>query len=102
MFNYIKSATAEDEVIIFRKPRVLALMTSRRSTPSHKAKNDQELWSFFADIRASYIIEDISAYIIDDIWDHEQAFYLASFISRNKNRLLCVFSNSKYKVYKII
>lgn len=90
MFNYISTNTLNDDVIIFRKPRVMTLYTNRRAILV--TGFDQIISS-----NATYIVtgckELLSAYkpLIEPsvIQDHEESFKL-------------VFQNDDYKVYRIV
>ena len=90
MFDYISANTLNDDVIIFRKPRVMTLYTNRRAILV--TGFDQIISS-----NATYIVtgckELLSAYkpLIEPsvIQDHEESFKL-------------VFQNDDYKVYRIM
>ena len=91
MFNVVRNQTTQNDVIIFRKPRVLSLLTSRKSSCYHTSENDEELLNYFKKIGAAYLIEDI-----------DKDSYLSSFLKRNKNRFKHVFSNNDFSLYKIV
>ena len=90
LFNYVRNKTNSDDVIIFTKPRVLSLMTSRKSTRYLTAKTDEDLMKYFEDIRASYII----------VFNNES--YLLSFLVRNNYKFCLIFSNNTFTMYKIL
>lgn len=94
MFNFIKNNTTMSDVIIFRKPRVLGLITSRSSACYHFSENEQELWNYFTDIGATYLIEE-------KIFGGDFSSYFRSFIKKHEDRLMRVFSNSDFNIYKI-
>ncbi len=94
LFSYIKNNTATNDVIIFRKPRILALFTSRSSACYHFSENDKELWNYFKEIGVTYLIEE-------KIFQNDFSLYFRSYIEKNKSKLLRVFSNSDFNIYRI-
>lgn len=93
LFEYIKRNTEERDVFIFRRPRVLSLFTGRDASVYHQAQNDKELWDYFREINASYII-------VGKIFGEDE-YFLRPFVERNKDNLREVYFNSDFKVYKI-
>ena len=93
MFDYVKNNTVKKDVIIFRKPRVLALMTDRSSACYHTADDDSDLWNYFKSIDATYLIEDN--------FGSQFSRSFKNFVSRNEKKLTLVFNNNDFKIYKI-
>jgi len=93
LFDYIKENTAKEDIFIFRKPRVLALFAGRRTSAYHLPQDDKELWGYFREINAAYII--IGRPFLED-WK-----YLRFFVEKYKNSLQEVYSNADFIVYKI-
>lgn len=56
MFDFIQESTPENSVIIFRKPRPLALFTGRRSARYHWTRNVEDLQEYFIRIGATHFI----------------------------------------------
>jgi hypothetical protein len=96
MFEVVRNKTNENDVIIFIKPRVLALMTGRKSSRYPKPKNDEELLNYINKIGASSLIVPISYY--SNLRDP----YLIRFIVRNNTRFKHIYSNNYFAYYKII
>jgi len=90
LFNYIKEKTAESDIFIFFKPRVLSLFTGRKTAGYPYFKNDSGLWNYFRDINATYII----------LGPFDSAF-LQSFIKRHRDNFQEEYANSDFKIYKI-
>ena len=90
LFNYVRNNTNSNDVIIFTKPRVLSLMTSRKSTRYLTAKTDEDLMKYFKDIRASYIIA----------FNYESN--VLYFLTMNNYKFCLVFSNNTFSIYKIL
>ena len=54
----IRGQTAAGSVIIFDRPRLLALVTGRNVSAYHEPTDDRELWSYFSGISANYALID--------------------------------------------
>ena len=96
MFDAVRRESNENDVIIFIKPRVLSLMTSRKSSSYQNVKSDEDLFKYFQKIGATYLIEPINKY------PYLQDPYLDSFIARNKNRFKQIYSNRDFIYYRIM
>ncbi len=90
LFSFVREHTEADDTFIFRKPRALALFTGRSAAAYHEARQESELWGYFADIGATYVV--------NAIWDDPD---FQDFVERNRSRFVEVFSNSKYTVLRI-
>ncbi len=99
LFKFIKSNTNDSDVIVFSRPRVMALMTSRSATAYHQPEQDEDLWRFFREINASYAVEPRGD-VVEEI-DGNKNKYLSSFISRNSSEFITLFHNSDFNIYKI-
>ncbi len=95
-FDYIRTNTEENDVIIFTKPRALALFTGRRSSfyPSH-VQAYSDWWEYFQKIRANYVVIGPNG-----VEEYEQS-QLTKFAKVYKDSLEEVYSNSGFKVYRI-
>ncbi len=93
LFDFIKTRTEPDDVIIFRKPRVMALMTGRPSSVYHLTKNPGQLWEYFGEIDARYVVVGRPF--------REDMGFLVQFLQRYAKNLEQVFANRDFKVYRI-
>ena len=94
-FDYVKKETGRDDILVFRKPRALALFTGRRASSWHQPADDQALWSYFRQIRATYLVlgpKHVEAA------DQE---YFGNFIARRQDQLQETYSNADFHVYRI-
>lgn len=91
--EYIKTQTAPRAVIVFAKPRLLALITNRRAAAYHQPAMDSELWSFFSNISAGYIL--VSTELTSDLT------YMQGFVGRETARIDLMFANSTFALYRI-
>jgi hypothetical protein len=101
MFEYIADHTAGDDVIVFAKPRALALFTGRRAAIFHRTDDDRRLWYFFDRIHATYIVAFANDRPLADDEERSMAEFLRDFIDRNGPRLESVYANADFRVYKI-
>ena len=100
LFDYVRQRTEPDDVFVFVKPRVLALMTGRRcaawqlpaNMPSIEAYHD-DLWRYFRQIDARYLI--VTA------WPPFDRQLMMPFVQRSPATLHPVLSNRHFNVYRI-
>jgi hypothetical protein len=90
LFAYIRANTEEDAILIFRKPRALALFTGRRALVFQFHESEESTISYFREVGADYLVDGLTApgYLREFIKDREECFKL-------------VYSNSDFRVYKI-
>lgn len=114
LFGYIRDQTPCDSVLIFKKPRILALYTDRKSSAYHNFRgNNDDFWRYIKKINATYIVastsvkneqpdnklREVSAPVVyNKLKDTKSLLY---FIEENKNNLDIVFENKDFRVYKI-
>jgi hypothetical protein len=94
-FEYVRQRTRVDDIFIFRKPRALALFTGRSASAWHQPQDDQNLWNYIEQIRATHLV--VGPKYLEPA-DRE---YLQRFIDRYRYRLQEVYTNADFKVYKI-
>jgi 4-amino-4-deoxy-L-arabinose transferase-like glycosyltransferase len=95
LFDYLKTNTGENDVFISRKPRAMALFTGRKSSAAHQPADDRELWSYFLQINATYLVlgpEDL---------DQDYYKYFKRFVERYPGQLREVYANTDFTVYRI-
>jgi len=95
LFRYVKGNTGEKDVIIFRKPRALALYTGRKVSVYPMEKDDTVLWTYFNEIGAKYFIIGPS-YLYE-----ERSSYYADFIEKNNDKFGEIYRNNDFKVYRM-
>jgi hypothetical protein len=101
LFDYVRSETAEDDVMIFIKPRVMSLLASRRTSAYHMPADDAELWDYFRRIGATHLVVVDSEEAMAEAEDPARVAYLREFADRNAARLRSVFTNADFSVYRI-
>ncbi|MEE9602443.1 MAG: hypothetical protein V3V75_03995 [Thermoguttaceae bacterium] len=101
MFDYIIEQTDPDDVMIFIKPRVMALLASRRSSAYHTPEADSELWDYFDRIEATHLVVVENDAAFDGAEEPDRVKYLRDFAGRNAPKLTPVFKNADFRIYKI-
>jgi len=94
-FDYVKRQTAENDVIIFTKPRALALYTGRKTSFYPVLLDDKGIWEYFQRIGATHIVSGPKG-----IEPHDQEF-LSKFLNRHRGLLQEEYSNAAFTVYRI-
>jgi hypothetical protein len=92
--EYIRSSTPKDSVLVFSKPRLLALVTERKASTYDTPHNDGELWEDFTSIRARYVL--VNRQFADD------REYLEPLILRNAAHAHEIFAEAQYHLYEIL
>jgi dolichyl-phosphate-mannose-protein mannosyltransferase len=90
MFATVKQRTAADSVVVFVKPRALALFTDRRSSGYFSPADSSELMDYFRDINASYVVVGP----MDAEWSNR-------YILPDTRHFDPVWSNSRYTLLRV-
>jgi hypothetical protein len=93
-FDFVRSATDSNAVIVFSKPRALAFYTGRRASAPFSPADPCELWRYVAEIGASYVATG----------PHEPHFdvaYLDRFVDRYRADLRSVWQGRDLALYRI-
>ena len=56
--DYVRDSTPEGSVIVYDRPRLLALQSGRKVSPYHEPDSDRDLLSYFSGISAGYVLID--------------------------------------------
>ena len=89
LYQYIRGSTDEADVFVARRPRVLSLYTGRSASTYHHASDD-DLWSYFEDIGADYLVSGP-----EDTDDYR------GFIARSKDQLEVTHENAQFTVLAV-
>jgi hypothetical protein len=100
MFEHIRSTTGDHDVIVFIKPRALALFTRRKASVYHRADKDQALWDYFRQIGATRLVVVENDQAFTEAEDPAMLRFLRGFVERNRARLRPTFANSDFTVYR--
>jgi hypothetical protein len=118
LFEFFKHHTRQEAVCIFIKPRAIALFAERSAAVFHKTRHDANLWHYFREIHAAYIVVGPLAalphpsrakalYAYD--WrkipvphvSESSVRFIADFVDRHQDRLELVYSNPDFRVFRI-
>jgi hypothetical protein len=97
VFNVMKSELPADAVVLTRKPAIIALFTGRRAAIWPLPFQDEEVWRYARQIRASYVLQGPLDYGLNG----RQPDQFDAFIDRNQGRLKLVFANPWFRLYGI-
>lgn len=90
LFEHIRENTTDDDIFIYKNPRILALYTERSASCYHHPREDRELMDYFQGINATYLI----------LSQDDPAFF-HHFVERVKDLYTLQYSNADFKVYRI-
>lgn len=95
--SYLRSHTRPDDVLIFRKPRVLALLTGRKAAVYNNAQQFGRMEEFLDRVGAAYIVvADLSH--PDFASDGKR---MLPFIESHPSSFRMVYRNGKFSVYRV-
>jgi len=101
LFDFVRENTATDDVIVFVKPRVMALLTGRDSSTFHTPQEDRELWEYFDRIGASHVVSVVNDSAFHNFESAQRLAWFRDFVDRNDDRFVRVFENQDFRVYEI-
>lgn len=106
LFDFLRQQTPADSVIVFRRPRVAALYTGRRSLVYHKTERPDQLWGFFREVGATHLVVAKD----DRIFQHvggatvvaaqPQQSFMLPWVEHYRHRFTKVFENGDFVVYQ--
>jgi hypothetical protein len=97
LFDAIKAKVPPGDVVLARKPTIIALFTGRRASIWPETFSDDELRAFAHRIGAHYIVQDLHHFDVA-FEEHDR---LDAFIEANRSSLTTVFSNAWFNLYSI-
>ena len=92
-FEYVKTATHQDDVFIFQKPRALALLTDRRAAALHTPRSDADVSDYLDRVGATHLVL-CRAF-------PENSTALQPFVERHGTELHEEFRNADFVVYRL-
>jgi hypothetical protein len=100
LFTWVQTNTEQHDVILFGKPRVLSLYTSRPTTSHHGHESAEAFWKYAMDLEAQYVIapRDEMKPEIDEV----RPEFFDQLIRAHMHQLALVHENTSFRVYRII
>jgi hypothetical protein len=95
LIDYVRRQTPPDAVILFQKPRAMALLTGRRSSALHMPRDDEEAWHYLRRIGATYVVAD------RDLFGRGPSV-VRTVARRWPDRLREVYKNQDFTVYAVV
>jgi 4-amino-4-deoxy-L-arabinose transferase-like glycosyltransferase len=103
LFEAVRKETRPGDLVVFVKPRAMALFTGRKAMSYHTYTQgeDEKLWASLAQHEAGWlvVVENDRALLPDQ--DRAKMQYLREFVQRNHPRLESVFRNPDFSLYAI-
>ena len=96
LVEFVKARTGPEDVLVFSRPRALALLTRRRVSGGYSPADPCQLWQYVSRIGASYVI---TGHERDPF--NADATDLRGFVSRFPNSFRPVMANEDVAVYRI-
>jgi len=101
LFEYLRNTTGPGDVIVFIKPRALALFTGRRASVYHLAEDDRTLWDYFRKIGATRLVVVENDTAMANVADPAMLAFLRGFVERNRGPLRREWANSDFTIYRL-
>jgi len=94
LFDFVKTSTSRDDVIVFSRPRALSLFGERTVTPPSRSTEPCDLWRYIRHVRAGYLVTGPGA-------ANDEAKYLATFVRDFAPNLREVMRNADVAIYRV-
>ncbi|MBI4420549.1 MAG: hypothetical protein HY560_06955 [Gemmatimonadetes bacterium] len=94
LFAFVRQETGPEDVVLFSKPRALALYTGRRASVPHYPSDPCALWAYIREIGATYVITGPTG-------SHIQSLRLAAFVERFRDGFQEVMRNRDFAVLRV-
>ncbi|NMC22082.1 MAG: hypothetical protein GYA33_16870, partial [Thermogutta sp.] len=101
LFAAVRQYTQPEDVVVFIKPRALALLTGRACSVYHAVQNDADLWAYFRRIHARALVTVERPEAVQGTAKTELVQFLADFAARNRSSLTPIWHNEDFTLYRI-
>ncbi|MDW8038253.1 MAG: hypothetical protein RMI90_09455 [Thermoguttaceae bacterium] len=101
LFQAVQKYTQPEDVLIFIKPRALALCAERSCSVYHPVQTDEQLWAYFAQIHAKFLVVVRRPEAFQGAEDLKVVQFLADFAARNQHQLQPVWANEDFVLYRL-
>jgi 4-amino-4-deoxy-L-arabinose transferase-like glycosyltransferase len=93
LFEWVKTHTRPEDVLLFQKPRALALYTGRRASAHHVPASDADLWHYLRQIGSTHLI-------VCRQFENSR-LVLEPFVARHAGSFRKVYGDDVFAVYRI-
>lgn len=100
LFEFVRENTRPDDVLLFAKPRVMALYGQRRVVSYHGKQSYDALWHYILTQGVSYVIVGNGGVELE--LDYLNPTYLTGFVDQFSERFQLVFTNAHFHVYEVL
>jgi hypothetical protein len=90
LFQYINDYTEQDDVFMFKNPRILSLYTGRKSSVYFNPLDKNDLWNYIREIRSTHLIVDTKG-----------PSFVSRFIQEYKGSLSLTYSSKDFQIYRV-
>jgi len=90
-FRYVRDHTEPGAVFVCRKPRAFALYGGRPASVYHRPKDEHDLWRYFRDIGASYLV----------LSPPDRPFW-RDFVQTQTSQVRRVYANPDFELFRIL
>jgi len=101
LFEYVRTQTDPAAVVVFVKPRAMALLGQRRSSSYAMPADDKDLWSDLKRMGATHLVVVLRDATLQEAAQPGQLPYFRQFVDRNRPRLHEVFANPDFAVWQM-
>jgi len=101
LFEFVATRTRPEDVLVFVKPRVMALFGGRTCSIYRPGAKDADLWNYLTRIGATHVAVVERDAAMDEAEDPAVVRYLREFVARHRHRFELVFANSDFTVYGV-
>lgn len=100
LFEFVKRNTKRDDVLMFAKPRVLALFGERRVVSYHGRASHDALWRYIVAQRVNFVVVGTGA--LRPELDYLRPGYLGEFVEQFPDRFQLLSVHGPLEVYAVV
>ena len=95
LFSFVRQKTAPQDIILFSKPRVLALYTGRRASAPYYPSDPCALWTYLRQIGATYVVTGPTG-------PYMESEKLAAFVAHYPDSFREMMRNREFAVLRVV
>ena len=101
LFRAIADRTRPDDLVLFAKPRAMALMTRRPSAAPQVTAGDEELSAYIRSIGAAYVVVTNRDGVLGRADNPSLSAFLRAYVARHPDQFSPVCSNADFTLYRM-